>query len=369
MNFLKRFYDGYLISGKNLGVFDPCSGLVELIDGTNTSLHEPKLQSYGRNWWGISIIAQLGSLLFGIATTKIYLYIAMLLSLSLFYISFSKVSSNNLVGVFLLAPFLFIGDFQEIYNSFPYSIFTIQLFLFSILILKYLGPDKFNNRKFLKLSTILGCLYNFIFWFNFHIVLTLIPVVIFLVLYRVETVILIYKKCLLFLSGFVFGFIGTTLFKWSVGILIYGKEISNTISNALNLRLSGGSSGLNPSILDYSQAFSNTPLGIRAIIVNIIVAITKVIDPRYASKLGIVIVVIVSLLLLFLFIKRVCGGIRFTFSEVISTLPIITIPFVYFVLTPNHSFNHAVFTYRAIPIVFGFVLSFVYLSSKRLKKF
>jgi hypothetical protein len=56
--YLQRFYDGYLESGANTGVFDPCSGLVELIDPNKNITQDPNLISYARNWWGMSVVIQ-----------------------------------------------------------------------------------------------------------------------------------------------------------------------------------------------------------------------------------------------------------------------------------------------------------------------
>jgi hypothetical protein len=52
---------------------------------------------------------------------------------------------------------------------------------------------------------------------------------------------------------------------------------------------------------------------------------------------------------------------NFTYIDYLAAAPVLFIPFFYYALTPNHSFNHAVLSYRAIPISLGFILSFIYL--------
>ena len=361
---LKRFYDGYLVSGQNIGVFDPCSGLLQLIDPSNQGLVEPNLSSYARNWWGMSIFIQVGILLFGLATTKIYIYIALLISVIYFYFIFSKFTGNNVIGILLLFPFLFFGDFQELHNSFPFALLTIQVFVSAILVINLLKKNQLNNHSLLILAIILGSTYNFIFWLNFHLVLTFVPIVIFLALFGKKKILEIYTKVIFFLVGYIFGFISTTVIKWALSSLIFGEEIVVTIRRALDLRLSSGSNGLNANLLEYGSFFNGFPLVIKASFINLMVFASKLIDPRYASKTGLVLFLFFLSLILALIYKYKAFNI-FLSTEYFSIIPIFLIPFIYFALTPNHSFNHAVLTYRAIPLVFGFLLSFVFMNSKK----
>jgi hypothetical protein len=364
-SFLKRFYDGYLVSGQNVGVFDPCSGLLQLIDLDNKGLIEPDLSSYARNWWGISIFIQAGILLFGLATTKIYIYIALLISVLYFYILFSKFTGNNVIGILLLFPFMFFGDFQDLHNSFPFALLTIQVFVSAILVLNLIKKNPLSNNSLLFLAITLGSTYNFIFWLNFHLVLTFVPIVIFLVLFGRKTILEIYTKVVFFLVGYIFGFISTAVIKWVLSSLIYGGEIVETIRRALDLRLSSGSNGLNANLLDYASFFHGFPLPIKASFINIMVFASKFIDPRYASKTGLVLfyLLLLSLILLLAYKYKVFN--IFLTTEYFAVIPIFLIPFIYFALTPNHSFNHAVLTYRAIPLVLGFLLSFIYMNNKK----
>lgn len=363
--FVEPFYDGYLVSGANIGVFDPCSGLVEILDNNNSGSEISQLNSYARNWWGMSIIVHIGILFFGLATVKTYLYISTMLLLGVFYYSFSNYFRDWKIGLYLLFPFILFGDFQELHNSFPYSLFTIQLFLFAWIVLKLVVSSKYSPINFFVISIVFGSIYNFVFWYNFHLILTLIPIVIYLLKFKVESIGEIYKKIFLFLSGFSFGFIVTTLFKWIIGVVLFGNEIWISIKHALGLRLSSGNSGLNQPLSDYSSAFSDWPLSIRAIVLNCMVFASKFIDPRYASYFGLILAITMIIFGILRFSKQFDLRLRFSKLEIFAFLPILSIPFFYYALTPNHSFNHAALSYRALPISLGFVLSFMYLSRIR----
>jgi hypothetical protein len=355
-----RFYDGYLVQGRNLQTFDPCSGLRELINPSNSSLKESGLISYARNWWGMSIFIQLGILLFGLASVKTYLFIATIIFVSIFYYKFSKLMSDWKPGIFLLAPLILFGDFQEIHNSFPYSLFTIQLFTSSLILIKVLKSPKFEYLNLFLISITMSSIYNFVFWLDFHIVITFVSAVIYLILVNKETIMEIYKKIFIFLSGYIVGFITTTIIKWTLSIFFFGAEVRETIGTALQVRLSAGTDGLNGPLLDYSSTFSSVPVPIRAVFLNAMVFASKIVDPRNASALGIV---IIFLLFLFLFLKfvntykptKILGKRNF-----LAFIPVFLIPYVYIMLTANHSFNHAVLIYRAIPVSVGFLLSLIH---------
>ena len=116
---------------------------------------------------------------------------------------------------------------------------------------------------------------------------------------------------------------------------------------------------------DYSSAFSDWPLSIRAIVLNCMVFASKFIDPRYASYFGLILAITMIIFGILRFSKQFDLRLRFSKLEIFAFLPILSIPFFYYALTPNHSFNHAALSYRALPISLGFVLSFMYLSRIR----
>jgi hypothetical protein len=182
-------------------------------------------------------------------------------------------------------------------------------------------------------------------------------------LFRIENLKIIYQKISLFLLGFGLGFLLTTLVKWLISVFIYGDEVWNSIKVALDTRL--GSSGLNGPLSEYSANFEMLPVPLRAIVLNLMVAASKVIDPRNASFGGVVIIGVVLLVLLFLYLNGINFGKHFIGNEFYSAIPVFLIPYLYYMLTPNHSFNHAVLSYRAIPLSIGFLLALGYLSKRR----
>jgi hypothetical protein len=363
-----RFYDSYLVSGQNKGVFDPCAGLIQLISSSNSSMQDNELLSYARNWWGMSVIIQGLVWLVGLATAKSFLYIGMILSIGLFYYKFTKATRDFRIGLLFLFPFILFADFQELHNSFPYAIFTIELFIIAYLTLNFIALDRYDVLKFFVFSISVGAIYNFIFWFNFHLVLMFIPAVIFLLQYRNESLSSIRAKIFVFISGFGFGFILTTIVKWVLSVAIYGSEILVTIKDALGLRLGTSTSGINQPLSQYSSGVAFLPLSLRAIVVNLMVAASKYVDPRNSSLVGVIVFIGFYLAILLLFLWKMNPVKNISATEFTYASSVFLIPFVYYILTPNHSFNHAAVSYRALPVAFGFLLSVIYLSKNRSRR-
>lgn len=359
---LYRFYESYLPSASNQNQFDPCAGLLEVINRQGNKEITENLESYARNWWGISIFMQIGVALFGLASFKSYLYIIMISSGVLLYLRFSKEMNNYLIGLFLLAPFVLTGDFQDLYNVAPYSMFTIQMFLFGIILLKTLKTKENQLLRMLMISVLFGSVYNFIFWLNFHLIITFLPSLIYLTLLNKVPYREIMLKITVFLTGFTSGFIVTTLIKWMLGIVIYGGDIRDQIVKALGIRLSSGQSGLNAPLLSYTSGVDFLPVPIKAIVLNFMVYASKIIDPRSTSPATIG----VMLLIFFAIGLYIIRNKYFTFKTLklylLPASPLFLIPLFYYALTANHSFNHATLTYRALPLSLGLMLSLLHFS-------
>jgi hypothetical protein len=362
--YFDRFYDGYNSSGINVGFFDPCSGLKTIIYQNSESLNNDQ-SSYARNWWGISILLQSLILLFGLAFTKLILYISMILSIVLFFIVLNSFPNGKRLSLLIILPFVFLSDFQDLYQSTPYSISTIALFGSANLVLLFLKRPSFSTKRFLILAITLGSIYNFIFWLNFHLVLSLIPILIFLISFRLSRIELIYKRILIFLSGYIFGFIGTTIFKWIISSLLFGSEVFDSIKFALKLRLSSGTNELSEVLLNYLAGIPSLPAPIQAILINLIMFISKFIDPRYFSLLGLSLAVLAILVLSTIVLNRYAPTKNLKLSEVVSTFPIFLIPIFYYLLTSNHSFNHAGVTYKPFVLLLSFLMGFLYLGKVR----
>ena len=359
---LFRFYDSYLPYGQNDGIFDPCDGLQKIISSDKIEKLNSESISYARNWWGMSVLIQIAIVLFGLATAKTYLFIATIITMAVFYYKFTQHIGNWKAGLVLLFPFIFFSDFQELHNSFPYSVYTIQIFISASIIIGVIMSSDFSYHRLLNRAILLAAVYNFMFWFGFHIVITLVVSVIFLLLFQREKIAIVYGKILVYILGSVVGFLSTTVIKWIVSIGIFGGEVSGSIKNAVQVRLSTGTEGLSGPLLDYSANFSQLPVPIRTVVLNLMVFASKIIDPRNASALGVILILFSLATITTWFVYR------FRIHNVLSRvslawfLPILMIPFIYLGMTANHSFNHAVIAYRSIPLSAGFLLAFVYQS-------
>lgn len=357
---LSRFYESYTPSAAGQNQFDPCAGLLEMINiETNNELSQ-NLASYARNWWGVSIFIQIGVALFGLASFKSYLYSAMIILGVLFYLKFSKVMSNYSIGLLLLAPFILTGDFQDLYNVAPYSLFTIQMFLFGIILMRVIEKKENQLIRIFKISVMFGSVYNFMFWFNFHLILTFLPSVIYLTLLKKDSYRKIMEKIAIFLVGFTSGFIVTTFVKWMLGIMIYGGEIQDQIIKALGVRLSSNPNGLNAPLLSYTSGVDFLPVPFRAIVVNLMVYASKVVDPRSTSQITIGIMLSILLTIGIYQLKNIMFSVNTAKQYLFPAFPIFLIPFFYYGITANHSFNHAALTYRALPLTLGLILSLLY---------
>jgi hypothetical protein len=357
---LSRFYESYLPSTADQNQFDPCAGLLEMINIENDKELSQNLASYARNWWGVSIFIQIGVALFGLASLKSYLYSAMIILGVLFYLRFSKEMKNYLIGLLLLAPFILTGDFQDLYNVAPYSLFTIQMFLFGIILLRVMGKNENQLIRIFRISVMFGSVYNFMFWFNFHLILTFLPSVIYLTLLNKVSYRKIMEKITILLAGFTSGFIMTTFVKWMLGIVIYGGEIQDQIIKALGVRLSSNQNGLNAPLLSYTSGVDFLPIPFRAIVVNLMVYASKVIDPRSTSSITIGLMLSILLTIGLYQLKNSMFSFNTAKQYLFPAFPIFLIPFFYYGVTANHSFNHAALTYRALPLTLGFILSLLY---------
>lgn len=359
---LFRFYDSYLPYGQNDGIFDPCAGLQKIISSDKIENLNFESISYARNWWGMSILIQISIVLFGLATAKTYLVIGTIIAIAVFYYKFTHHIGNWKAGLFLLFPFIFFSDFQELHNSFPYSVYTIQIFISAAIILSVIMGSNFSYHSLFNKAIVLAAVYNFMFWFGLHIVITLVVSVMFLLLFQREKIAVVYGKILVYILGSVLGFLSTTVIKWIVSISIFGGEISESIKNSVRMRVSAGTEGLSGPLLDYSANFSQMPIPIRTVVLNLMVFASKIIDPRNASVLGITLTLFSLVTITAWSVYRYRLHTTLSRVSIFWFLPILMIPFIYLGMTANHSFNHAVITYRSIPLSVGFLLAFVYQS-------
>lgn len=198
------------------------------------------------------------------------------------------------------------------------------------------------------------------FWFNFHLILTFLPSVIYLTLLNKVSYRKIMEKITILLAGFTSGFIMTTFVKWTLGIVIYGGEIQDQIIKALEVRLSSNQNGLNSPLLNYTSGVDFLPVPFRAIVVNLMVYASKVIDPRSTSPITIGLILSILLTIGLYQLKNSMFSFDTAKKYLFPALPIFLIPFFYYGVTANHSFNHAALTYRALPLTLGFILSLLY---------
>jgi hypothetical protein len=96
------------------------------------------------------------------------------------------------------------------------------------------------------------------------------------------------------------------------------------------------------------------------------VAASKVIDPRNASLAGVVFIITVLLGLVLYYLKFINLCNVFVGNKLYFAIPVFLIPYLYYMLTPNHSFNHAVLSYRAVPLSIGFLFALGYLSRNKI---
>ena len=87
---------------------------------------------------------------------------------------------------------------------------------------------------------------------------------------------------------------------------------------------------------------------------------SKVIDPRSTSQITIGIMLSILLTIGIYQLKNIMFLFNTTKQYLSPAFPIFLIPFFYYGITANHSFNHAALTYRALPLTLGFILSLLY---------
>jgi hypothetical protein len=112
--------------------------------------------------------------------------------------------------------------------------------------------------------------------------------------------------------------------------------------------------------LSYTSGVDFLPVPFRAIVVNLMVYASKVIDPRSTSPITIGLILSILLTIGLYQLKNNMFSFNTAKQHLFPAFPIFLIPFFYYGVTANHSFNHAALTYRALPLTLGFILSLLY---------
>lgn len=351
-----------------VGDYNPCKGLAM---GSGFVAKDYETASYARYWHGHAIVTQWILLAIGLPNLKnliwainiiLIFYLGLILSLT------RKKNRFALLGVSLMGPYFLFSDQAELHNSITHLYSSIALMLTCVLFLRNYEKDSISQ---VRLGTILGSLYCF---FLFGLSPQSIPIAIiswagiFLIFNEVSLKIVI-KKILLFLSAWIFGYLSTFITKWVIVGLLTDFPIWENARAQLIHRSSQASDALSDGVGVHLLFARDFPAFIQSWIANLSAFMIHLLDPRYSSLVLIFLVAgFFTLVMIMLVVKFIKGWkINDPLTRNLLALNSASLFFllIWYAGLAQHSYDHATYTFRSIPIWFGGIFASLVLMSKR----
>lgn len=354
-----------------VGDYNPCKGLA-MSSGFLAGDYETA--SYARYWHGHAVVTQWMLLAVGLPNLKnliwainiiLIFYLGSIMSLT------SKQKRFALLGVSLMGPYFLFSDQAELHNSITHLYSSVALMLTCVLFLRNFKKDSISQ---LRLGTTLGSLYCFLL---FGLSPQSIPVAIiswvgiFLIFNEVSFKIVI-RKISSFLTGWIFGYLSTFISKWVIVSLLTDFPIWENARAQLIHRSSQTSDALSDGVGVHLLFAKDFPAFIQSWIANLSTFMIHLLDPRYSSIILILLVagffVLTIAILVFRFISE--WKISYLFVRNLLVLNSASVFFLLFWYAglAQHSYDHATYTFRSIPIWFGGILASLVLMSKKFNR-
>lgn len=351
-----------------VGDYNPCKGLA-MSSGFLAGDYETA--SYARYWHGHAVITQWILLSVGLPNLKnliwainigLIFYLGSIMSLT------SKRKRFAPLGVSLMGPYFLFSDQAELHNSITHLYSSIALMLTCVFFLRNFKKDSISQ---LRLGTILGSLYCFLL---FGLSPQSIPIAImswagiFLIFNKIDLKIVI-KKILLFLTGWTFGYLSTFASKWVIVSLLTDFPIWENAKAQLIRRSSQTSDALSDGVGVHLLFAKDFPAFIQSWIANLSTFMIHILDPRYSNIILILFVAGFFVLMITILVSRFISEWKINYLFVRNLL-VLNSASLFFLLfwyagLAQHSYDHATYTFRSIPIWFGGIFaSFVLMSKK-----
>ena len=353
------------------GDYNPCKGLA-MSSGFVTGNYETA--SYARYWHGHAVITQWALLVIGLPNLKNLIW-AVNITLIFYLGSMMSLNRNKnrftIVGISLMGPYFLFSDQAELHNSITHLYSSVALMLTCILFLRSHKKDFIYQ---IRLGTILGSFYCF---FLFGLSPQSIPISIiswagiYLIFNKVRLK-LVLRKIAFFITGWIFGYLSTFISKWVLVGLLTDFPIWENAKAQLIHRSSQTSDALSDGVGVHLLFAKDFPAFIQSWIANLSTFMIHLIDPRYSNLFlvllvaGFFVVVMVSLILRFAWEWK-------SENPLVRNLLVLNSASLFFLLfwyagLAQHSYDHATYTFRSIPIWFGGICASLVLMSKKFNK-
>jgi len=339
-----------------VGTYDPCGGLA-LSTGFLTGSYETV--GYARYWHGHAVVTQWMVLAIGLPNLKNLIWgFNIILIFYLAYILSRRQEKNEsvLMGIALIGPYFMLTDQAELHNVITHQYVSVVLLLTIIFFVRNFK----NSTMFqIRMGAILGSVYCFLLY---GLSPQLLPVAmlswagIFLISNQFS-IHFVLKKVGLFLFSWVFGYLSTFVAKWVIVALMTNYPIWNDVKNQLIYRSSQNSDNLSNGVGIHLQFAKDLPSFVQSWIANFSSFLIHILDPRYSSLILIyllaAICIVVFLFLIYLFKTR--WFVDWPLPRDLLCLNSMSLLFLllWYAVLAQHSYDHATYTFRSIPIWIG----------------
>ena len=354
-----------------IGDYNPCKGLA-MSSGFLAGDYETA--SYARYWHGHAVITQWLLLAIGLPNLKnliwainiiLIFYLGSMISLT------RKKNRFALIGISLMGPYFLFSDQAELHNSITHLYSSVALMLTCLL---FLRNHKKESTYQIRLGTILGSLYCF---FLFGLSPQSIPIAIIswagiYLIFNEVSLKLVLRKILLFLTGWIFGYLSTFISKWVIVSLFTDFPIWENAKAQLIHRSSQTSDALSDGVGVHLLFVKDFPAFIQSWIANLSTFMIHLSDPRYSNLF---LVLLVAGFFAVVMASLVIGFVKGWKSDNPLTRNLIALnsASLFFLLfwyagLAQHSYDHATYTFRSIPIWLGGIFASLVLMSKKFNK-
>lgn len=309
----------------------PGLSLTDYLNGAPTNLEV----SYPRYWHGYLVILKPLLLFTSLNSVRLLNAGLQMILLAASLILFSKKGHSKLAFSFAASlPFMF---FFSSFASLSLSI-CMYIMLIEMLLIALFDEKLSKNEGYMTFFLLAGCSTAYFDFLTYPLVTLAFPLIAVLALKEEKTkknYLSILKYSLTWGIGYVFMWAS----KWIIALIFTGK---NTVSDAVNTISARTSSATDTDrIAGYLKVLKNniSPFANRAF-----------------ALLTLLIIAIVIVLIIKNGLKKHFGG----FAQRIPVLLIGLVPFVWWFVAANHSYEHAAFTCRNFAIfVFAIVFAFI----------
>lgn len=237
-----------------------------------------------------------------------------------------------------IIPFIFslisMGS-MFIYKSLSYSICFNIMLIFTIYIL--VKGQKLNKENIKYIFLIIGAATSYFDFLCFPLITLGYPMIIYFLLNKNISFSSL-KECFILLLFWSIGYIGMWFGKWLIASIFLNENIILEAYDEILLRTGNIYKGLNINNFD-------------VISLNFDI---------FINKLTLILFGYNVIFIIYKFIKNKLKLTKINMFEILIYIIIAILPFIWYILTKNHSYEHAFFTYRILSITYFSIIIILY---------